>query len=40
MENIKSRVKFSAVIVSIITLFAALILVVACSKPVKSIGVA
>ena len=40
MENLKSRVKLSVVILTIIALFAALMLVVACAKPVKSIGVA
>ena len=40
MENLKSRVKLSVVILTIITLFAALILVVACTKPLKTIGVA
>lgn len=40
MENLKSRVKLSVAILTVIALFAALMLVVACAKPVKSIGVA
>lgn len=38
MTNSKS--KFTATILTIIALFAVLMLVIACTKPVKSVGVA